>query len=956
MQQDRTESRNRSALRFCIGAILLILLVAAGLRLWNLPDSPPGPHYDEAANGILAAEIADGIKRPVFIPSYTGKEVLFFYAAAAAMRVLDIGVLALRSTAAVVGILTVAATAWMAYELFADDEADGAHWLAALTAALLATSFWHVLLSRIGFRAVTQPLLQALTLGALWRGLRRDDWRWLALGGVFCGLTGYTYLAARAFPLPLAIALLVLIVFDRDVWMRRLGQAVVFDLVSFALFVPLGLYFAQHPDVFTNRMRQVGPGDDWNAAVDGISAAFKMLFVQGDPYIRFNLPSRPLFGPVVAFFLLVGLTVTIWRLFRPRQTAASHALERARETLILTWVPIMLLPTALAVNEITPSNLRAVGLIPIIFVFPARGFWAIVTVTQDALGTTGNAIRITDHVLRFAPLLLTCLLLFATGFITARAYFREYVPRTDLYEASDGDMADIATYLNQADLTESSVYVGSIHYRHPTLAFLADAYSQVKWLVGASTAVYPATDEALYLFPRSAEPDKEWFARVLPAALPVAAPTATDGAPAFTGFFLTAPPPVADKDLADFSGVVRLLDYQVEGAMSGDMAQVTLTWQILAPPPYPGLMPFYHLVDGRGYRWGQAEPFHYSAEDWTPGEVVADRVRVPIAPGAPPGDYILETGFYSRNADARVAVIDDAGNFIGTTVPLTITVGRAVTPPNQERLGIRQRLDLETDTGLTLLGANLNTTEVRPGERLELTLFWRSGPDQRDYTVNLGLRNESGDAIDLYSGGPVHGTYPTSRWTDAEIVVDHYNPRLPLAAADPPPGDYALVLSVTDADGESVLSPVALGTVHLIATDRTFKAPAMGHTQKVTLGDQAELLGYDLDQTAARPDGKIILTLFWRALREMDESYTVFTHVLGPDGQVVAQQDNPPINGTYPTTLWLTGEVITDPYIISLPADLASGAYPIQVGFYLPDNGLRLADPVVLDTVVTIEP
>jgi hypothetical protein len=301
-------------------------------------------------------------------------------------------------------------------------------------------------------------------------------------------------------------------------------------------------------------------------------------------------------------------------------------------------------------------------------------------------------------------------------------------------------------------------------------------------------------------------------------------------------------------------------------------------------------------------------------------------------------------------------VIDDAGNFIGTTVPLTITVGRAEKSPNQDRLGVRQRFDLETDTGLILLGANLNTTEARPGERLQLTLFWRSGPDQGDYTVNLGLRNESGDAIDLYSGAPVHGTYPTSRWTDGEIVVDHYNPRVPLAPTDPPPGDYALVLSVTDADGESVLSPVALGTINLVATDRTFKAPAMGHTQKVTLGDKVELLGYDLDQTAARPDGNIILTLYWRALREMDESYSVFTHVLGPDGQVIAQQDNPPNNGTYPTTLWLTGEVISDPYAISLPADLAPGTYPIQAGFYLPDNGLRLADPVVLDTVITIEP
>ena len=85
-------------------------------------------------------------------------------------------------------------------------------------------------------------------------------------------------------------------------------------------------------------------------------------------------------------------------------------------------------------------------------------------------------------------------------------------------------------------------------------------------------------------------------------------------------------------------------------------------------------------------------------------------------------------------------------------------------------------------------------------------------------------------------------------------------------------------------------------------------------------------------------------------------SYTVFTHLLNSDGQKVAQQDNPPVNGTYPTTLWLPDEIVADPYAITLPTDLGHGEYPLQVGFFVAANGLRLADPVVLDTVVTIRP
>jgi hypothetical protein len=946
-----------------VSVIALVLAVAAILRLWDLPGIPPGPHYDEAANGTLAAEIATGAKRPIFIPSYTGKEVLFFYGTAAVMRVLGINLLALRLTSALAGWLTVTAAAWLAYELFADDDPQGAPWLAALTAALIATSFWHVLLSRVGFRAITQPLLQTLTLAALWRGLRqrpepveglhRDNERWLFLAGLLCGLTGYTYLAARAFPIPLVVAFAALLIADRGRRRRRLRQFGLFGLAALVVLAPLGLYFLRHPAAFTNRIGQVGPGGDWNAALDGTVAAFQMIFWRGDPYIRFNLPFRPLFGPIVTLLLVVGLGLTLWRLFRPREVAGSPALARTRETLLLAWIPLMLLPTALAVNEITPSNLRAIGLIPLIFIFPARG---VLSIGDWILGIvpTIRGSRITFYVLRSTLFFVVCVLLF---FTTARAYFGAYAPRTDLYEASDGDLADIASYLNQADLTGTTAYVGSVHYRHPTLAFLADAYPQIKWLVGGSTLVYPADGVALYLFPRSATPDANWVARYLSDAVSVQAPLASDGAPAFAGYRLTAPSLLPEQVLADFSGVARLLSYRVEKAVSAAAVDVTVIWHILAPPPYPDLSPFYHLTDPWGFVWGQAGPFHYAAADWTPGEVVIDRVQVPIAPGAPPGDYVLRFGLYSPGAAARVPVVDDAGRYAGSTVPLSLTVSRTTAPPDLATLGIRQRLDLDAGSGPTLLGVNLDSVQIRPGERVYLTLFWQAGQDQTDYAVKLSLQGQ-GENLELYDSAPIHGTYPTSNWAEGEIVVDRYDPRLPLLAADAPPGNYALTLTLTDAGDETEVNSVTLGQLTLIATDRTFEPPAipLRDTQHAILSGQIEFLGYDLDQTDARPGGTVHLILYWRALAEMETSYTVFTHLLGPDGHIVAQQDNPPIHGTYPTTLWLPGEIIADPYLIHLPPDLSPGDYALETGFYISENGLRLGAPILLNTAVSIPP
>jgi len=305
-------------------ALALVLLVAAGLRLYRLPELPVGLHFDEAANGILAGEIARGVETPIFIPSYTGKEVLFFYWAGLWMKLLGVGPLALRLSAALAGLATVAATVWAVRELL--HGRPDADWVALLTGAFLATSFWHLILSRYGFRAITQPLMQALTVGALWRGLRlseergkkqeNEEWRgesgtrgglgWLLLAGIFCGLTAYTYLAARAFPLPLGAALVALLVADRGRRRARLAQLAIFVAAAALVLAPLAAYWLTHPGSFMTRTEQVAAAT-WADAWEGILACLNMFFLRGDPYIRFNLPHRPLLDPITAALFLLGI-------------------------------------------------------------------------------------------------------------------------------------------------------------------------------------------------------------------------------------------------------------------------------------------------------------------------------------------------------------------------------------------------------------------------------------------------------------------------------------------------------------------------------------------------------------------------------------------------------------------------------------------------------------------------
>ena len=919
-------------------ALLAVLVVAAGLRLYRLPDLPLGLHYDEAANGILAGEIAQGQRTPIFIAAYTGKEVFFFYWTALWMRLLGATVLALRLGAASVGIATVMATVWAIHELL-HDEADGL-WIALCGASFLAVSFWHLLFSRYGYRAVGQPLFQALTVAALWRGLRVERRGWLLLAGLFCGASGYTYLAARAFPIPLAAALLIFLSGERGRRRERLLQLTMFVGAAALVLAPLAHYWLTNPGSFLLRTRQVA-ADSWSQAWQGLVACLGMFFLRGDPYIRFNLPYRPLFLPAAALLLIIGLAVGLWRLMRPfdsQDVAAAggsqrrdrlSSLSRAAYAFLLVTIPVMILPSALAMGEITPSNLRTVGLLPFVYVFPALGLFALKSVLARVIDGLGVAGGLRDGG-RVSNLALVALVLGIGAPTTAITYFRDWAPSTPLYEAADGDMVAVAEYLNQTDVSATRVYVASQHYRHPTAAFLAAEYDEIRWLVQGRTLVFPPDGHGLLIYPRSAGQYLDWVEATLDRHLLAAAPPGPDGPPAFHAFRVGSgehPRPVRSR-AAPFGDAARLLGYTLTiPPRSGDLLQVAVWWEVVGGTDWGDYRPVLRLADAAGSVWGETHPFHYPSEQWAPGEVVVDLLSIPVSPGAPPGEYALRLGFYSPSGDARLPLLDDVGAYAGTYVELPVHLARAVTPPRAEELAIRDTLNVDLG-GVTLLGSNLDTTAARPGERVHLTLLWRAGEaDLLSHPLTLQL----GDT-QLYTGHPVYGKYPFAEWEVGEVVADRYGLRIP---PDFPPGDHVLQVRAYD-------TAVDLGRVVVAEMDRTFQVPSVSHPVTVALGDRVELIGYDLSSELLGPGETLALTLHWRALAEMSSDYTVFTHLLGPDGSMTAQEDRQPVGGSYPTSLWLPDEVVTDVYELIVRADAAPGEHRLAVGMYVPEDGRRL--------------
>ena len=440
-------------------------------------------------------------------------------------------------------------------------------------------------------------------------------------------------------------------------------------------------------------------------------------------------------------------------------------------------------------------------------------------------------------------------------------------------------------------------------------------------------------------FARLGLPDEAWLQKILPDSALIDAPLAPDGATNYRLYHLTAQPVVTPQVKLDvnFGNIIQLLGYDSDViAADSNYLDVTLYWRVLNKPDRGDYATFAQLRDQWGFEWGKGGSFDYPSEQWAPDEIIVDRVEVPIDAGAPPGKYELRVGWFSPATQQRLNIVAADGGFGGTVARLfPLPIDSVTTAAVQLNMGTR--LDREILPGLKLLGYTQETNDAQTGAPIYVTLYWQSTTSLKDETLTLqltscGCANQPKTTTILTTTQPVHGTYPFDRWSPGEIVADRYRLRVPFEVAS---GEYTLEVSIGNHD------PIELGAVNVWRGDRVMEEPPIDRRMNAQLGDAIELTGYQLDRTGEA----IKLTLIWRSLKTIDEDYTVFTHVLDQTGQLIGGKDNPPVNGTYPTSHWMPGEYVTDEYVI--PVNPPEG-FAIEVGLYDPETGARLGETVRL--------
>ena len=341
-----------------------------------------------------------------------------------------------------------------------------------------------------------------------------------------------------------------------------------------------------------------------------------------------------------------------------------------------------------------------------------------------------------------------------------------------------------------------------------------------------------------------------------------------------------------------------------------------------------------------GNRWGQRDvtPF---AHPWPPLAPDAptpwrneDAIALTLPAGAPPGDYDLILALLNPD----LTPISTDGPNPAADVWLE-SVQRAENPP------VTPYPDhplSKTGAGIDFLGYDGADALYLPGDDMHITLYWQPrGPLTPAHDVFLQLLDEKGQMVAGMEAPPL-SWLPTTDWEALPLRTQH-SLRIP---ADLPPGDYRLITGLFEPESGARITwgkqdAITLGEVAIGSRPHDFQPPHPQHPLDLTLQGGHKLAGYDLN-ARAQPGAPIHLTLYWLPAGPTDSHYSVFIHLIEPDGTILAQDDQEPAAGEHPTTSWLAGETITDAHIFAFPDTASSGPFGLEVGLYDPRTGQRL--------------
>ncbi len=631
--------------------LMVILCAGFFLREYRVMDFPY--HGDEVDEGDIAVEILHGNLAP-FYPQNEGNEALYQFVLAGFFTGIGESVVAHRFASTAWSMVFIALMYAYARVAFRSRR------VGVLAAGLTAALWWPTLFGRLGLREISQAVMMTPALLALLLILRAESprraWSAAVVGGIFAGLTSYTFLSGRGYPAIVVLFLLYALVANRELVFKQWRAFTVYTGLMVAISVPLFVYIAMHPE-FDFHVRDLSDRSwiaqgDLSGLVPQVLNTLGMFTFSGDQNWVRNIAGRPVFvGPEgVVFYLALALCVWRWR--------------KAEYVLPLIVIATMLVPNVLAENP--PRWTRSIGILPGLMpltVLPVEWAWA-----RAEQWLVGKPRRAWGNALIVIVVAAFGVSIYAR---TATDMFTVWLDNPNIYWMTLAYYDSAGNYIRRSPDTTPVNYVMDYYndwrknnVRRPALPTQVEMRWSVNnalilpndprgWRIAFQIVGAPARalleaflnlNAPIYIDPR-ADPDGQHPLHVYALAraqLEQHLVTARGGLVTLPNTRVPLTTPVQASDVLQFQGY-EILNPQ---ARPGEQLNVLTYWRVLQRPPEMAV--FVHLLDTDQNVVAQYDGLDVVVDDLMPGDTIIQLHALTLPATLAAGDYHFEMGAYTR--------------------------------------------------------------------------------------------------------------------------------------------------------------------------------------------------------------------------------------------------------------------------------------------------------------------
>ncbi len=366
--------------RWLLLALAVIMLHGFNLRFSALESSPPQLISDHVENIRDAFNIRYNNYSPILFTNYNSREPLHYYLAVALSSLpgLEVDQYTFSLLSAIQGLITLPLLFWLALEVMGERQRRFGRVYALIVASLAAISFWHITLSRQGFRVALCPLFVAFSLVFYVRALRNNRRSDFVKAGLLLGFGLLSYQSVQLLPAVFVLGVAVTLLarpLSRRIRLRYVQNLGVLMFVALIVFLPMLHVWAEEPDAalirhttsifgdarFTAAQRQDFLRENGVTLLSNLRSIALMFHYNGDNVWIAGFPDEPVTDPLTGGLILLGMA------------ALLTAIVKTREPILLflpfALVLMMLAPALALANPIeTLHNMRASGAMPFVFI------------------------------------------------------------------------------------------------------------------------------------------------------------------------------------------------------------------------------------------------------------------------------------------------------------------------------------------------------------------------------------------------------------------------------------------------------------------------------------------------------------------------------------------------------------------------------------------------------------